>query len=73
MVDAEIGAHVRNILCYLISFGHSLRSRALTNRILFFEKTYASATSSKLLFIKSTMVFVVCVKERESTKEREDK
>ena len=36
---SEIVAHVRSNLCYLICFGHLIRSRACTNRIFFPPKS----------------------------------
>ena len=37
--NSEIGAHVRNNLCYLIRLRHLIRSRAVTHLVFFSENT----------------------------------
>ena len=38
--NSEMVAHVRNSFCFLICLKQFIRSRAVTNRIFFSEKTY---------------------------------
>ena len=56
--NSEIDAHVGSNLCYLICLRHSIRSKAVTNRIFLFEKTYfhACAACIELPSNISTMV-----------------
>ena len=46
--NTEIGAHVKSNLCYLISVRHFIRSRTVTNRIFFSDKTNFSSKQSEL-------------------------
>ena len=41
--NSELGAHERKNICYLISLRHLIKTRAVTNRIVFIpEKKYFS-------------------------------
>ena len=43
MVTESLGAHVRSNLCYLICLRHLIRSRVVTDKFFFSEKSYFSS------------------------------
>ena len=61
--NSEIGAHVRNNVCYYLCLWHLIKSRAVTNRFFFAPKRHifphASATCSELPSNISTLVLTV--------------
>ena len=55
----QLGSCIRSNLCYLICYGHLIRSRAVTNRISFQKRpifVHAFATCSELPSNQSTML-----------------
>ena len=56
--NSEIGAHVRSKLCYLICIRRLIISRAVTNRIIFSEKTYLPLCVRNMFWC--TIEYTVC-------------
>ena len=49
--NSEIGAQVRSNLCYLICLKHLIRNKAVSNRVIFSEKTYVPLCARNMLWV----------------------